>query len=581
MGLISMSERDLKRIQVLAEVRAGQRTVVSAAAVLDLGVRQTFRLLSRYEVGGAGALIHQARGRASNRQLSAGIREYAVELVRTKYADFGPTLATEILQEKHSITIGRETLRRWLMADGIWLSRKQRKTFHQPRLRRERFGELVQIDGSDHRWFEDRGEPCTLLVFIDDATGRLMQLRFVLSESTDSYLTAVHGYVLAFGCPVAFYSDKHSVFRVNKPNAVGGSGMTQLGRALAELNIEIICANSSQAKGRVERVNRTLQDRLVKELRLANICDINAGNAFLPAFMNQFNERFAIASARPEDLHRSLSIPVEKLTDILCHREQRYVGSQLTLSYDRKRIILERNPLSEGLDGKYVDVYDFPDGRLEVRTKGLLLPYRVFSKDQRVSHTAIVENKRLGHALAVIKAQQDTSFTPKVNTNSQKLGYQKRGRNAYGPDYIEPAAPIADGPCRREQNSVGQEVANDRNLDRNKVSETVVEQQVELRECSVRSLEVRCQVPPLPYRVFEKDQKMLLTETVANKRLGQALAVAKRMQYLALPRKVNTNSQKLGYQKRGRQIYGPDYVPKIPVRSAKESPTPSPVEQTG
>jgi hypothetical protein len=544
-------------------------------------VRQTFRLLSRYEVGGAGALIHQARGRASNRQLSAGIREYAVELVRTKYADFGPTLATEILQEKHSITIGRETLRRWLMADGIWLSRKQRKTFHQPRLRRERFGELVQIDGSDHRWFEDRGEPCTLLVFIDDATGRLMQLRFVLSESTDSYLTAVHGYVLAFGCPVAFYSDKHSVFRVNKPNAVGGSGMTQLGRALAELNIEIICANSSQAKGRVERVNRTLQDRLVKELRLANICDINAGNAFLPAFMNQFNERFAIASARPEDLHRSLSIPVEKLTDILCHREQRYVGSQLTLSYDRKRIILERNPLSEGLDGKYVDVYDFPDGRLEVRTKGLLLPYRVFSKDQRVSHTAIVENKRLGHALAVIKAQQDTSFTPKVNTNSQKLGYQKRGRNAYGPDYIEPAAPIADGPCRREQNSVGQEVANDRNLDRNKVSETVVEQQVELRECSVRSLEVRCQVPPLPYRVFEKDQKMLLTETVANKRLGQALAVAKRMQYLALPRKVNTNSQKLGYQKRGRQIYGPDYVPKIPVRSAKESPTPSPVEQTG
>jgi hypothetical protein len=150
--------------------------------------RQTFRLLSRYDAGCAGALIHQARGRASNRQLSFGIREYAVERVRTKYADFGPTLATEILQEKHSITIGRETLRRWMMADGLWLSRKQRKTFHQPRLRREPFGDLIQIDGSDHRWFEDRGDPCTLLVFIDDATSRLMQLRFVLSESTDSYL---------------------------------------------------------------------------------------------------------------------------------------------------------------------------------------------------------------------------------------------------------------------------------------------------------------------------------------------------------------------------------------------------------
>jgi transposase len=580
MGLISMSERDVKRIQVLAEVRAGKRTVVSAAAVLDLGVRQTFRLMSRYEAGGAGALIHQARGRASNRQLSAGIREHAVELVRTKYADFGPTLATEILQEKHSITIGRETLRRWLMADGLWLSRKQRKTFHQPRLRRERFGELVQIDGSDHRWFEDRGEPCTLLVFIDDATSRLMQLRFVLSESTDSYLTAVHGYVLAFGCPVAFYSDKHVVFRVNKPNALGGSGMTQLGRALAELNIEIICANSSQAKGRVERANRTLQDRLVKELRLANVCDISAGNAFLPAFMTQFNERFAIPSARPENLHRPLSFPVEKLTDILCHREQRYVGSQLTLSYDRKRIVMERNSLSEGLVGKYVDVYDFPDGRLEVRTKGLLLPYCVFSKDQTVSHTAIVENKRLGHALAVIKAQRDKYFTPKVKTNSQKLGYQKRVRKVYGPTYIEAATPIADGPCRREQNSVGPEIANDRNqivLDRNKVSE----QHVELRDYSVRPVEGRCQVPPLPDRVFEKDEKLPLAETFENKRLGKALAVAKVMQDLALPPKVHTNGRKLGYQKRGRQIYGPDYMPKISVKSVKEGPIPRLVEQTG
>jgi hypothetical protein len=187
---------------------------------------------------------------------------------------------------------------------------------------------------------------------------------------------------------------------------------------------------------------------------------------------------------------------------------------------------------------------------LEVRTKGLLLPYRVFSKDQRVSHTAIVENKRLGHALAVIKAQQDTAFTPKVNTNSQKLGYQKRGRNVYGPDYIEPGTLIA-------------------------------QQQVELRDCSVRALEVQCQVPPLPYRVFEKDQRVPLAATAENKRLGQALAVAKRMQYLAPAPKVNTNSKKLGYQKRGRQIYGPDYVPKIPVKSAKESPTPSPVEQTG
>jgi hypothetical protein len=172
-------------------------------------------------------------------------------------------------------------------------------------------------------------------------------------------------------------------------------------------------------------VNRTLQDRLVKELRFANISDIDARNAFLPSFMIAHNERFAVMPFRSEDRHRPLSVPLDKLTDILCHREQRYVGSQLSLWYDRKRIILERNLTSEELGGKYVHVYDFPDGRLEVRSKGLLLPYRVFSKDQRVSHTAIVENKRLGHSLALIKAQQDSHFEANC---SARQGYGSESR---------------------------------------------------------------------------------------------------------------------------------------------------------
>jgi transposase len=271
MGWVTMSECDLQRIEVLTDVLAGRRAVAAAATVLAISERQMYRLLAKYEDGGGSALIHKSRGRTSNRSLNAGIRRYAVELVRTRYADFGPTLATEVLLEKHSLRVGRETLRRWMVAEGLWLSRKQRRTFHQPRLRREHYGELVQIDGSEHRWFEERGEPCTLLVFIDDATSRLMRLRFVPSGSTDSYFEALRGYLDAHGCPVAFYSDKHSVFRINKPEAKGGQGMTQFGRALAELNIEILCANSSQAKGRVERANRTLQDRLVKELRLADI----------------------------------------------------------------------------------------------------------------------------------------------------------------------------------------------------------------------------------------------------------------------------------------------------------------------
>jgi hypothetical protein len=211
----------------------------------------------------------------------------------------------------------------------------------------------------------------------------------------------------------------------------GGQGMTQFGRALAELNIEILCANSSQAKGRVERANRTLQDRLVKELRLAGISDIDTANEFLSDFVDRFNEKFAIRAAKPDNLHRPLNVTPRRLNDILCYREQRYVGAQLSFHYDRKQIILERNEISERLAGKYVELYDYADEPLEVRWNGVPLPYRVFSKDQRVNHTAIVENKRLGHALAVVKAQRDLKLPTRVMTNSEKGGYQTRPRKIY------------------------------------------------------------------------------------------------------------------------------------------------------
>jgi transposase len=440
MGWLQMSKQELRRVEVLTEILAGSRTTESAAGVLGVSLRQAQRLVARYRDGGGGALIHKSRGRPASNKLASGVRELVLELVRQNYRDFGPTLAAEVLLERHGIEVSRETLRKWLVEAGVWLSRKQRRSFHQPRLRRESLGELVQIDGSEHRWFEGRGEPCTLLVFIDDATSSLMQLRFVPSESTSSYFEALQGYLVTHGCPVAFYSDKHSVFRINR-DAQGGSGMTQFGRALADLNIEIICANSSQAKGRVERANRTLQDRLVKELRLENVCDMDAGNAFLPGFLERFNERFALPAAKPENLHRPLSVKTDRLNDILCHREQRYVSEQLTMSYDRKQIILERNEISEGLGGKYVDLYEFPDGKLEVRSKGHSLPYRLFSKDQRVSHTAVVENKRLSHALTIIKKQQEVKREPKVQNNSEKIGYKKRPRQVYGPDYKEKITP--------------------------------------------------------------------------------------------------------------------------------------------
>jgi transposase len=444
MGLIAMSERDLQRIEVLSKVVGGRMTIVSAAHVLDLSERQVRRLLERIRTGGAASIRHKAIGRPSNNRISDGVRDYAMTLVRERYADFGPTLATEKLAERDGLRVSRETMRGWMSHAGLWLSRKQRRTFHQPRLRREAYGELVQIDGSEHRWFEDRGPACSLLVFVDDATGRLMQLRFVRSESAFTYFEALELYLQHHGAPIAFYSDKHSVFRVAKKDARGGQGMTQFGRALCELNIEILCANSSQAKGRVERMNRTLQDRLVKELRLSGIGSMEAGNAFLPDFMEDYNARFAVTPTRSEDLHRPLNLAPDRLTEILCKREQRYVGSQLTFSFERKRIMLQETEVTRGLVGRYVETYAYADGRLDVRWKGCSLPYTVFEKDQRVTHAAITENKRLGDVLAYIKERQEQQDEPKVKSNSDKNGYVKRAR---GPgrrkDFMNDPAVIA------------------------------------------------------------------------------------------------------------------------------------------
>ncbi|MEP9400171.1 ISNCY family transposase [Mesorhizobium sp. KR2-14] len=448
MGLVAMSERDLQRIEVLSKVVAGPMTLVSAARVLDLSTRQVRRLLERIRADGAASIRHKARGRRSNNRICDGVRDYALAIVRERYADFGPTLAAEKLAEHAGLRVSRETLRKWMSDDGLWLSRQQRRSFHQPRLRREALGELVQIDGSEHRWFEDRGPPCSLLVFIDDATGKLMQLRFVRSESAFTYFEALELYLKDHGAPIAFYSDKHSVFRVAKTDAKGGQGMTQFGRALSELNIEILCANSSQAKGRVERANRTLQDRLVKELRLAGISDMEAGNAFLPGFIERHNARFARTPARPEDLHRPLNLMADRLKDILCKREQRYVGAQLTFSYERQRILLEENAVTRGLVGRYVETYAYADGRFDVRWKGHSLPYRVFDKDQRVTHAAITENKRLSDVLAYIKERQQQLPPPKVRTNSEKNGYVPQARGpARRKDFVNDPVVLA----RREK----------------------------------------------------------------------------------------------------------------------------------
>jgi hypothetical protein len=244
-----------------------------------------------------------------------------------------------------------------------------------------------------------------LLVFVDDATSRLMQLLFVPSESAFAYFQATTLYLTTHGKPIAFYSDKHSVFRVNHKDAANGGDMTQFGRALHELNIDILCANAPQAKGRVERAHKTLQDRLVKELRLAGVNDIAAANALLPAFTQSYNARFAKPARSDKDLHRPLS-QYDDLDGCFAWREERTVTHALTVQYDRVMFILEPNEVTRGLPRKKVEIYDYPDGRIEVRYKGEVLPYRTYDRVTRVDQGAIVENKRLGEALRLCQKLQ-------------------------------------------------------------------------------------------------------------------------------------------------------------------------------
>lgn len=387
MAVLSMSKQEFNRLDVLLRVQSGRLRVADACALIGLRRRQVFRLLHGLKQDGATSLLSKRRGKPSNHRLPAEVRALALSLVRERYADFGPSFAAEKLKELHGCSVSHETLRRWMIEDGLWIDRWHRlATPHQPRRRRECLGELVQIDGSEHAWFEARGETCTLLAFVDDATSRLMQLRFVASESAFDYFRATLAYLEAHGKPVAFYSDKHNIFRVNAKDAVGGDGITQFARTLSELNIDIICANTllrvlsrPQAKGRIERAFGTLQDRMVKELRLAGISTITAANAWLPAFITDYNARFGREPLNAKNLHRPLT-PADDLDEILAWREMRTVTPNLIVYYDRMMLMLDPTPFARGLARKKVEVVNYPDGRFAIQSDGTSLPFRLFDK---------------------------------------------------------------------------------------------------------------------------------------------------------------------------------------------------------
>src|SRR6202163_731873 len=403
---ITRHMRDLDRLKTIQAVIDGEMKPGPRAQELGLRGGHVERLVIRYRAEGPVGLISRHRNRSGNRALKAPVAERIVAILRERYADFGPTLAAEKLQTRHGIMIAKETVRQLQIAAGLWLPRKQRPPkIQQPRTRRACLGELVQIDGCEHRWFEDRAPMCTAIVYVDDATSRLMVVRFAGTESTFAYFEATHEYLRRYGKPLAFYSDKASIFRVNLASATGGHCHTQFGRALYELNIDGICANTPAAKGRVERAHQTLQDRLVKELRLQQISSVEAANAFMPTFMAEYNARFAKEPHNSHDAHRALRAD-EDLGLIFSWRELRKLTQNLTLHYERKLYLLADNAETRRLIGKYLDVLQYPDGRIEIRAGGRVLPYSTYDKLGAIDHGAIVENKRLGHVLQIVQQTQ-------------------------------------------------------------------------------------------------------------------------------------------------------------------------------
>lgn len=387
--ILKMSSRELSRLEVmqrLAEKRLSQK---KAGEILQLGTRQIKRLLKAYRKQGAVGLISKHRGRKGNNRLSESVKKQALNFLKTKYQGFGPTLAHEKLVEAERLNISDESLRQLMIAEGLWKPRKVKKMVaHQLRERRACFGELVQIDGSPHDWFEGRAQSCVLLVFIDDATGRLVQLRFVESESFFSYSQTAAAYFKRCGKPLAFYSDKHNIFRVNLPSQGSGDAITQFGRAMQELDIQIICANTPQAKGRVERVIQTLQDRLPKELRLHNIHTHASGNAYLLKFMRDFNKRFAAQPRSSVDAHRPLTA-TEDLDRILTWQEPRTISKNLTIQFQNVVYQIQSDRPGYSLRNALVTVSMDAQRAITLLYKGRPLPYNVFHKQTKQSEVVI------------------------------------------------------------------------------------------------------------------------------------------------------------------------------------------------
>ena len=377
---IALSQEERDRLHLLRELERGELRQVAAAQRMKLTDRQVRRLLQRWREQGDRAVIHGLRGRPSNRKFAVSFQRKVLARVGQRYADFGPTLAAEHLAQE-GLALSRETLRNWMTQAAFWRPRRQRvKKIHVWRERRASFGELVMQDSSPFRWLEDRGPACQLIAVIDDATSRI-HAQFVEHDTTEENLRTLGGWLQRYGRPLAHYTDKNSIFRSNRPAAIseqlrGERAHSQFGRALQELGIEWIAAQSPQAKGRIERLFATLQDRLVKEMRLAGIASIEAANHFLETrFLPEWEQRFTVAPRNPRNAHRQLG-RAQRLDEILSVRAVRKVAQDHTVSWEGNLWGVPREQVCAGLRGAAVEIERRLDGSHWLRYRGRYLHLR-------------------------------------------------------------------------------------------------------------------------------------------------------------------------------------------------------------
>ena len=388
-----MSVKERIRLEALGRVKRGELTVVEAAGLMALSLRQARRVCKRFGAEGDAGLVHRLRGRASNRRLVEEVRERVVKLHQEHYADFGPTLACEKLAEEHALAISPNTLAGLLKERGLWERRRRRGKHRRRRERRASFGSMVQMDGSHHDWFEGRGGKCVLMVLVDDATGRTYA-RFYPAETTEAAFDAFGRWAGAYGLPRSVYADRHSIYRdedhPEKP--------TQFGRAMKDLGVELICAHSPQAKGRVERKHAVFQDRLVKEMRLRGINTPAAANALLDGrFLRGLNDRYAVKARRGQDLHRAVGAGVD-LQEVLCVQERRAVGNDWCVRWRNRWLQIDACYAALGLAGRRVLVKQRADGTLAVEHQGRRLTVRELAARptpaRRKHKKPVVNNRR-------------------------------------------------------------------------------------------------------------------------------------------------------------------------------------------